>query len=242
MIGSIAVLLGGFLQGSLGFGFGLISVPPLLMVLSASEVVPMQIALSLMLSIPLAFHVRRFFQASVVLPMLLGAVVGLPFGMKILTAFDGPYLKLAVGVILVAMSVTMLTGWSRPVKSQALALVPVGILSGIMQTAFSMSGPPIILFLTNQSVDKERFRANLLIYFALLGTVSTTGFAMQGAITDLMIQRMTIFVPGVLIGGYAGTKLSTRIPQENFRKITLAVVAIMGLILVARNLLALFSA
>ena len=102
---------------------------------------------------------------------------------------DGPYLKLTIGVILVVMSVAMLSGWSRPVKSPLLPLFPIGFLSGILQTTSAMSGPPIILFLTNQGMDKDRFRANILVYFALLGTISTVGYAWQGEFTQPVMQR-----------------------------------------------------
>jgi uncharacterized membrane protein YfcA len=236
IVGTVAVFFGGFLQGCLGFGFGMITVPLLLMVLAASEVVPMQIALSLMLSVPLAWQARHHLSAALVLPLLLGAIIGLPVGFKALTLYDGPYLKLTIGVILVVMSVAMLSGWSRPVKSPLLPLFPIGFLSGILQTTSAMSGPPIILFLTNQGMDKDRFRANILVYFALLGTISTVGYAWQGEFTQPVMQRMAFLSVSMIIGGFLGARFADRIPQDVFRKITLIVAAGMGLMLCVRNI------
>lgn len=236
VVGTIAVLLGGFLQGCLGFGFGLISVPPLLMVLAAAEVVPMQIALSVFLSLPLAWKERRQIQPLLVGPLIIGAVIGLPVGMFVLQHFDGPLLKIVIGTLLVVMSFTMLTGWSYPIRRQLLALFPIGFLSGIMATSFSMAGPPIILFLTNQSMDKNQFRANILIYFAVLGVVATTGYASSGAYSQSIIMLISIFVPAVLLGGFAGARVSSRVPQATFRRLTLLAALIMGSLLIIRNL------
>ena len=235
IVGSIAVFIGGFLQGCLGFGFGLISVPLLLMVLAASEVVPMQIALGLLLSVPLALQVRRKIKPALVFPLLIGAFVGLPVGSKLMTLFDGPYLKLTVGVILVLMSVAMLSGWSRPIKSPLLPLFSIGFLSGILQTTSAMSGPPIVLFLTNQGMDKDRFRANILMYLALLCVITTVGFGLQGRFTQPILERTAILSISVITGGFFGMKLSSRIPQELFRKLTLIVAAAMGMLLCVRN-------
>jgi uncharacterized protein len=236
LIGIIAVFLGGFLQGCLGFGFGMIVVPTLLMVLTASEVIPMCIGISLLLCIPLAWHARHHFNAALVIPLLIGALFGLPVGMKTLALFDGPYLKMFVGLLLVGMSLAMFNGWSRPIKNQTLALFPIGFLSGMMQTTLAMSGPPIILFLTNQSMDKDRFRANLLIYFAVIGAVSVTSYTLQGVYTQPMLERMIILVSAVLIGGLLGVKMAEKIPQELFRKITLVVSGVMGLVLFTKNI------
>mgnify|MGYP001401637192 CR=1 FL=1 len=235
IVGALAVFFGGILQGCLGFGFGLITVPPLLMVLTAAEVIPMQISLSLLLCLPLAWQARHHFEIALVVPLVGGAFLGIPIGMYVLHMVDGSYLKLAVGLILVVMTAVMLSGWSRPVKKQTAALLPIGFLSGIMQTAISMSGPPIILFLTNQAMEKERFRANMLIYFAFVSSASTIGFVIQGAYTRPILERMLMFTASLLIGGYIGSKIASRIPQEGFRTMTLIIAGIMGIILSVRN-------
>ena len=201
----------------------------------------MQIALSLFLSVPLAWMERRHYQPKLVIPLVVGAVIGLPVGMYVLHLFDGPVLKITIGMVLVLMSIAMLSGWSYPIRRQTLALFPVGFLSGIMQTSFSMSGPPIILFLTNQSMDKQQFRANILIYFAVLGTISTTGYTFRGAFTPSILTFMAITLPSVIAGGVIGARMSTRIPQASFRQLTLAAATVMGLLLIVRNVVGLWS-
>jgi uncharacterized membrane protein YfcA len=235
-IGTIAVLLGAFLQGCLGFGFGMITVPPMLMMLAASDVVPMQIALGALMSVPLAWKARMHIQPMLVGPLILSAVAGLPLGTLILHQFDGPVLKLTIGIVLVSMSLAMLTGWSYPVKRQLPMLFPIGFLAGLMQTSFSMSGPPIILFLTNQGMDKTTFRANVLIFLSTLACISTVVFVAHAEYDGDDLKRMAVFIPAVMMGGLLGERWTNRIPRETFRRITLMVALVMGLLLVLRNL------
>jgi hypothetical protein len=239
IIGIIAVFFAAFLQACLGFGFGMISVPPLLLVLTASEVVPMQISLSYLLTVPLAWQVRDQFKPRLVVPLLAGAVFGFPLGMKVLEYFDGPHLKVVVGLILVGVALALLSGWARPVKNQTAALVPIGFLSGLMQTTTSMGAPPIILFLTNQNMDKDQFRSNILIYFSFLSTFTCASFAYQGAFTQPVLHRMLIFSVSLIAGGVLGAKLTNKVPQEMFRKVVLVTAAVMGFLLFLRNAISL---
>ncbi len=238
---SLAILSGAFIQGCLGFGFGMISVPPLLMYLSLDEVIPMQIPLSMILTIPLGWQVRHHFQYKLVIPLLLGALIGLPIGIWVLNHFSGSVLRLAVGGVLVGLPTLMLMGWSRPLPNRLYTLIPIGMMSGVLQGSVSISAPPIILFLTNQGMHKDQFRANVLLFFTGLGFIALTGITLNGMYTPTvmsMIAKLLIIVP---IGGYAGAKLATKIPQKLFRTLTLLVSAFMGGALLLRSAIVLLG-
>ncbi len=235
-IAAVSIMMGAFMQGCLGFGFGMLSVPPMMMILPAEIVIPVQIPLSLMLIIPLAWQVRHHFEYKLVIPLIIGAVIGMPIGIWILYHLNGNVLKLIVGLVLVALPIIMLMGWTRPLPNKLYTLIPVGMLSATMQGSMSISAPPIILFLTNQGMDKDLFRANVLLYFGGLGVISLTSFAMKGMYTGNILVMMAILFIMVPIGGFAGAKLSKHIPQQLFRTATLVVSGIMGIMLLLRSL------
>lgn len=235
-IAAIAIMMGSFMQGSLGFGFGMISVPPMMWYLPAEVVIPVQIPLSLMLIIPLAWQVRHLFEYTLVVPLLIGALIGMPIGIWILYHLNGNILKLIVGCVLIALPIVMLMGWSRPLPNKLYTLIPVGMMSAAMQGSMSISAPPIILFLANQNMDKDRFRANVLLYFGGLGVISLVSFASKGMYTGNVMVMMMILLIMVPIGGYIGAKLSKHIPQKQFRTLTLIASGIMGFMLVLRSL------
>lgn len=242
IIAAIAVIMGAFMQGCLGFGFGMISVPLMLLVhMPPGLVIPLQIPLSMMLIVPLAWQVRHHFNYRLVIPLWVGALLGLPVGMWILNHLNVYLLSMSVGVILVFMPIVMLMGWSHPLPNRFYTLVPVGMMSAILQGSISISAPPIILFLSNQGMDKDTFRANILLYFGGLGVIAFSNFAYQGMYTGEVLKMFALLVCCVPIGGWAGARLSRRIPQKLFRTLTLMVSALMGALLLVRSLMMLLG-
>ena len=241
IVAAIAITMSAFTQGSLGFGFGMISVPTMLMIgLPPHVVIPLLIPLSLVLTVQLAWKVRHHFEFSLVVPLWIGAVIGLPIGVWILQHMDGQLLRLSAGAILIILPTMMLMGWSRPLPSRFYTLVPIGTVSAIMQGSISMSAPPIILFLANQGIDKDKFRANILLYFGGVGLIALWNFSSAGLYTGEVMKLFVILVCCVPIGGYIGTKLAPRIPQRLFRTLTLLVTAFLGAQLIIISLKALF--
>ena len=236
IFGTLITFIGGFVQGCLGFGLGILCVPPLMMMLPATTVIPMINAISMVISIPLGWHARRNVKPGLLLPLIIGSMCGLPVGMVLLRRLDGPGFKVGVGIFLVILAALLIAGWKRPVKNQRLATLPIGFFSGILQTMISISGPPIIFFLANQNTRKEVFRANLLVYFAVISFMVTTAYFVLNVYTMQMLKWMVVYMIGVAAGASLGTRINERIPQVLFERVTLTAAAVMGLLLVVQNL------
>jgi len=236
VLGAIITFAGGFVQGCLGFGLGLICVPPLMMMFPVVMVIPMVNALSVVLSIPLGWHARRHLKPGLVFPLIGASVLGLPLGIYLSKSLDGPGFKVGIGVFLVLLAGILISGWKHPVKNQRAAILPIGFVSGVLHTTISISGPPIILFLASQDTRKEIFRANLLIYFAVISGVATITYFVIGAYTTEMFKLMSVYIVGTILGAVVGTRVSQRIPQGGFERLTLVAAAVMGLLLVFQNL------
>jgi len=241
LIGTLFFLLGGCIQGSLGFGLAMIVVPPLLMVLPATTVVPTLAVLSLTNTTLVLWHLRSKVQREIAVPLVVGAIIGLPGGIYLLTTLDGPLFKAGVGVLMIALSFVLLSGWSMPLQNPKWALYPIGIVGGFLGGSISISGPPVILFLTSQGVPKENFRANIATYFTFGSIFGIAGFAIAGILTREVLVYSASVVPALLVGTFVGMKLSNRIPQSLFRRLTLVCVIGMGLILTIRNVVELLG-
>ena len=63
-VGVAAVFAGACVQGCLGFGFGMVVVPVLLMYYPATTVIPLAVTMGMVISLPLGIHAREHFQAS----------------------------------------------------------------------------------------------------------------------------------------------------------------------------------
>lgn len=239
-IGFCAVFVGGCVQGATGFGFALIVVPPLMLALDARTAVPTVLILSLLNVTMTWLRYHRDASLRDVGLLAIGGVLGAPLGALILARFAGPWFNVAVGAILMALSVALLSGSGRPVGKQSLALLPVGFASGILNGSTSMGGPPAMLFLSNQGTPKELFRANLVTYFIIINIVSLVTFSAQGLITGEVLTFVGVFLPVLIIGTYVGVKAEGRISERGFRRFAVICAGLMGFLLLVRNVGQLF--
>jgi hypothetical protein len=227
--------LGGVIQGSMGFGMAMVVAPPLLLILPATTVVPAMSMASVFNSGVAAWSLRRHVDAPTLGPLLAGAVVGLPIGIYLLKSLDGPVFKAGVGALMIGLAAVLLSGRRVQLKNPRAALFPVGISSGFLGGSISIGGPPIVLFLTNLGIPRDTFRANLLAYFTLTSGLGIAGFALAGILTRDVAWFGLGLIPGVFLGTQLGLRLATRLHHAVFERITLVAVALMGLVLVARN-------
>ncbi|CAK0905447.1 unnamed protein product [Prorocentrum cordatum] len=185
----VAVCVGFFFasltQGILGFGFGIVSMAILPYALPLMEVVPVVgvegLAVTMLVLIQVFTEVDR--QALVaVAPLLLGELGGVPLGSKMLQWVDTAWLRLLLGVTMVAFSVYQLiegrrapgagpepgpgSHGARPARP-ALALA-VGLLSGVLGGCLSEGGPPVVAFLASQGWSKGRTKGTIQCFFFCL--------------------------------------------------------------------------
>lgn len=213
----------------------------MMMVMEPEVVVPIIMILSVLNTSWVAVQLRHEVIPGLVLPLLFGGVLGVPLGLYILTwpSLNDSMFKAGVGGAMIILGVFMMAGWRRPIKNQRAALLPVGFLSGVMNGSISICGPPVFLFLANQGIPKDTFRANIVTYFTLLNVVSLVLFARAGLLTGEVLSQSALFAPGLLVATYAGTRLAAHISQAVFGRITLVCVVAMGAVLLVRNTIAL---
>ena len=230
VVGGLAVLLAGFLRGLTGFGFALVAVPIVSTLVEPQIVVPMILIHSVVTSVPLLIHARHDMQPLRIWPLMVGAIIGAPFGSYLLIALDADTLRLLIGLVASGFALLLLVGFSRPVGRERLAFLPVGFLSGLLNGSSSLAGPPVILFFANQRIPPMVFRANILLLFFSTNIATIFAFIAGGIFTSDSFILAAAFSPSLFIGTYLGARYSRRVDTRIFRGIALAVVMGSGLI------------
>jgi len=232
----VMFFLGGIIQGCMGFGLAMVVAPPMLLMMPAAFVVPLMTIASLLNTATAAVTLRRHMQPRIVGLLALGSFLGLPLGIYLLHSLDGPVFKTGVGALMVVLALLMLSGWRWQLKNPRHALVPVGFASGFLGGSVSISGPPIVLFLSNLGITRDEFRGNSLGYFTLNGAMALAGFIVSGLVTREVAVYALALIPAVFLGTQTGLYLAPRLGQVVFQRITLGAVAVMGMILLVRSL------
>ena len=227
-LAAVAAFVGAAVQSATGFGFALVLSPALFAAMEPVEAVSALLVLGLALNLLVLFEGGRpqhvHWQA--LAPMLLAAVPGLALGAVALTQLSKEVLQVAVGVAVIAAAAWQLRA-PRPRVTPAAAWA-AGFASGALTTSISVSGPPLVLWLTARGVRPEEFRASLAASFLMLN--------LAGGFILLAVEGSGAFDAGavavlfalVLAGYTLGAVLFRRLDRDRFFKIVLVVVALTG--------------
>jgi len=236
IIGLLVTYLAGVIYGMTGFGFPLISVPVLTIFLSPKIIVPVITIDNAFIDLVLLFEAKKLVDLKKVGPLMIAGLVGMPLGAFLLMALDVSVIKLYIGSVITIFAIALLMGFRRIIKNEKLAFAPVGFVGGVLGGSTSISGPPVILFFTNQGVKMEIFRANLIAYFTALDLATSTTFMFGGLINSTVINYVIIFIPAIILGAITGVKLKPKVKENLFRNMALVVVIIAGLLSIASSL------
>lgn len=213
----------------MGFGFSLFSVPLLVMLLPASRVVPLLAGLSLVVNAAVLYQTRSHLRPRRILPLILAGLAGVPLGVRLLAVASESTLRVGLGGATVVLSSALLFGVRFRVKREALAMVPVGLLSGVMNGAATLSGPPVVIFQIAQRAGKDLFRATLAGYFLALTVLTIPVLWLNGLVDGELALAALYLLPGVLVGLALGLALSRKLDSDRFRKTALVLVMLLGL-------------
>lgn len=221
-------MLGSFVQGASGFAFSLISLPLLSLVMPQEAAVPMLVLLGLPINAVVLFSSRGHADPKRFLPLLVAGTAGTLPGILLLQALPEDPLRLVAGATVTITAAVYMAGGRVRLRSERAAMVPVGLLSGILNGLMTFSGPPVIVFLANQEAEKEEFRAGLSLYFLGLNLVSIPMLAFRGMLGDGLITDTARLLPAAALGSALGAAVSRRIPQKAFRRTVLVLLAVLG--------------
>jgi uncharacterized membrane protein YfcA len=224
LYGVVTVFFAGVIKGLTGFGFSLVAAPLLVVLLGPRTAVPIIVVLNAFTNIVLFAGCRRAADIKRIRPLIIAGIITVPMGMFLLLNLDVGVLKLIIGAAIVLFAVALLAGFHRPLKDEGRGLLLAGLISGTLNGLISTGGPPVILFLANQGMQKVVFRASLIAYFLFLSVATIPIFLAGGLMSRAVLVHAAVFIPALLVGAFAGSKLLRRVPEHFFRVVALVIV------------------
>ncbi|MDA3941765.1 MAG: sulfite exporter TauE/SafE family protein [Spirochaetia bacterium] len=225
----LIILFASIIQATTGFGFSLVAVPLLSIFLPLKDFIPMLVLFSFLLSFFLFKNLAGNYNKKRIIILAFSGLSSTIFGIFMLKFIDDNILKFAVGCIILISSVLMLFGIRVKVKVRILGDIIAGAVSGFLNGSVSLSGPPVILLLSNEGAEKETFRKTLTTYFLLLNFISLPIFFFNGLLTRDIVLKSLINLPALGIGMFLGLIIGNRISEGHFKKITLGMILVLGI-------------
>jgi hypothetical protein len=233
----IGVMLAAFIHGVAGFAFALFLTPILLIFTEPHNIVVINLSLSVFLNILNIIIMRNTFIHNIklgrIIPIAVGSLCGMPLGAIILKIIDPSILKILIGSIIIIFAILMSIGYSMKFKNYRLSSGVAGLLSGVLMTSTSLGGPPVVLFMHGQKLEKNIIYCNLILYWLFLISFSLLTLIIGNVIDTKIIYKSITFIPALLIGLCIGIFTFHRINILVFRYVTIIIIIISGIIAIA---------
>jgi len=222
-------------RGFTGFGFALAAAPLLVFIFPPALIVPVVLLLDMAAGVMASIQARRM--ANMRLVMLLGvpSLALVPLGAMVLANLSEETARLSIGLIVILAVPGLLYPQRLNMKTKFSQLIAIGTgsISGLMNGAFGLGGPPIGLFMARSAMVVESIRATTIIYFLIADTGAVLSNALVG---NVGVQTLKIFAFSlifVLMGNQVGTVLFKKFGSKIYRQSIGVLLLLNGLVLVA---------
>ena len=230
-----ALAAAGFTIGIVGFGFGLITAPILLLILDPqTTVVAVNAAAVVAFGLGLV-ETRGHADYRQLIPTAAAGVLGTPFGVYALGALDPSILRIGITALVLALTALVIvkTEWRIPKPRITGPILGFGVAA--MVTGLSIGGPLLALFLIGQGMKRQRVRASMAFFFTIMYSAAAVGYAVQGLFDAERLILAAAAAPAAALGYWLSTRISSRMNETAFRRAVIAIIAITSTLVLARE-------
>jgi uncharacterized membrane protein YfcA len=226
----LATFAGAFVAGLSGFAFGLVAASLWLYVLTPLQSASLIVGFGLLVQGYSVWKLRAAIDWRRLWPFMIGAVVGVPVGVSLLTWADPKSVRIAVGTILIAYS---LYAFFRPQLKIATIVPPaadiaVGFVNGLLGGLTGLAGIIITIWCNLRGLPKDLQRATFQPVAVVVFTMAALMLGARGSLTLETAKLFVLGLPFLFAGTWLGLKLFGRIDEATFRKIVLALLFVSG--------------
>jgi uncharacterized protein len=227
------VLAASFVQSLSGFGFAIVVMPLLTLLLGIKTAAPLVAVTALTVYVINVARFRRAINGSEVLRLGLASALGVPMGIWIVSNADATLVKQALGVLLVLFALYSLLRPTAAAWTLSRRWVyPAGFLAGCLGGAYNTPGPPAIVYATLRQWPRDEFRACLQTLFLVNGLLVVTSHLVAGHLTASVLTYCLYTVPALALGILLASRVDSRVDRERFRTLVTVMILLLGLSLV----------
>ena len=224
-----AALAAGLLFGFTGFGAALVMAPLFTLLWDARMAVGMSMILIAVASARILPGALKLCDRRQMALMGISACVTVPIGGWILVSLDLDLMRRLIGVMVVCFTAALAIGWRYRGRRPVVATAGVGALSGILNGATSMGGPPAILYVLSGPDLAEVNRANLIAFFAIMNTAGMAALIIAGVINWDTVIRAGAGAPAMLIGIALGAWAFKHANDAAYRRVAVGILFVIGI-------------
>lgn len=233
----LIVSIASLVKGVTGFGFALISLPPLLIWYSPQEIIPVLILCNLFASLVIVLQkkdrnlVSKQFQSLIVYGALFTVV-----GVLTLKYLSEEILITIMSVFFILLSLFSLLGIKYSIRLSNWSYRIVGMFLGFLTGSISISGPPLALFLHSAKVDNQEFREIFSWFSIITALIALFCYALLNLLSFATFKMTLLFLPLLYLGSFVGKRLNSCISPSLFKNISVLITLLSSLFLLVNKI------
>lgn len=221
------------LQGTIGFGFSVLSVPILTLLDPAFTPIP-QLFMAAPLTLAAAWRERYNLDLSGLGWIVLGRVPGALLGAWMLTLLPERLLDFVIAGIVFFAVLAIGSGWT--IRLNRPNRVVAGFASGFSGTTSAIGGPPMALLY--RSAEGSVIRSSLGAIFAIGLAINLSSLYATGAVVSDDYRVVGLLIVPALLGFAFSSRVKGRIGGQALRRAILLISGFASVALFARAVLA----
>ena len=221
----IGAFMAGLVRGFAGFGTAMIYLPVAAQVLSPFEAITTLLVKDLigpLINVPRAM---REGQPPDVLRLAVGAVLGLPIGVWILSQVAPEVFRWTVSAAALFIVFALVTGLRYRGQITKPMIFGTGFLGGILGGSAGLPGPPIILLYMSSTLPVATIRANNTLYLILADILLIAVFWWNGYLVPAALLLGALVILPYTVGIWAGSAIFRPEAEKQYRLAAYVIIA-----------------
>ncbi len=229
----VSVFAAGIIRGYSGFGFAMVAVTSISLVLPPSSVVPLVLILEVLASIRLVPQVWKDVDWYSLRWLLAGSLAATPFGVYLLATVPAEPMRISISLLVLVAAILLMRGWAWQRMPGRPLILSTGVACGLLNGAAAIGGPPVILLYLSSPAGVTVSRASIIAYFFGIDAMSLAVASVQGLATSKTLMMTSVCVLPLLMGIAVGSRIFVKVNENSFRHhvlILLIVLSIAGML------------
>jgi uncharacterized protein len=224
---AVAVAAGAVIQGSIGFGYALVAVPAMVLLLPwAVPVTPLFLALPMTLL--MSAREWRSIDLGGFALITAGRLLGTVAGVVLLVLAPKGYLSMLTGLLILTAALGSFLKPTFEVNKRT--RLAGGVASGVVGTVAALGGTPLALVYQDRS--GAELRSTLAISFVVGIAMSLVGLGLAGQVEGRHVLLALQLLPCMLVGLWVSRWVVERLDERWLRPAVLAFAAAAGLVII----------
>jgi len=219
-----------------GFGFALAAVPVFSLFMPPTEAVVLSASLTLAVSLLTLRSYWGCYPLRDMGPLVGFSALGTGLGAWALGGISPQQFRLWIGLSVIAACLVLTFYKPRPRSAHPAVGAAVGLGSGLLNGAFAIPGPPVIIYAMATESDAVRSRALLMTFFLFSAVIALLSYGAAGFFTPVSPWLFLLAFPAMYAGDKLGFYWFNRHGGALYRRVALVLLFGVGMVITSRAL------